>query len=70
MLGSAQPGEKTQQSLAEGRGSRGVTQTLLILNDTEAQGSGGAERAATGEAGRWAVVPVLPTPGKGCHVEG
>lgn len=43
---------------------------MLILNDTEAQGSGGAERAATGEAGRWAVVPVLPTPGKGCHVEG
>lgn len=59
-LGSAQPGEKAQQSLAEGRGSRQATQTLLILNDSEVQGGGGAERAGDGGAGHWAAAPQPP----------
>ena len=68
MLGSAQPGEKTQQSLAEGRGSRRVTQTSLILNDTEAERCRGAEELSgwlpEGQgAGLWP--PGLPAPGKG-----
>lgn len=73
VLGSTQPGEKTQQSLAEGRGSRRATQTLLILNDTAAERCRGAEepsrRLLEGQ-GAGLQPPGLPVPGKGCHVEG
>lgn len=72
MLGSTQPGEKTQQSLAEGQGSRGVTQTLLILNDTEAKRYRGAEEPSTRlmEGQDMGLRPPgLPVPGKGCHAE-
>lgn len=70
---SAQPGEKTQQSLAEGRGSCRAAQTLLILNDTKAERCRGAEELSgwlpQGQ-GAGLHPPGLPTPGKECRVEG
>lgn len=70
---NTQLGEKTQQSLAEGRGSRRAAQTLLILNDTKAERCRGAEELSgwlpQGQ-GAGLHPPGLPTPGKGCRVEG
>jgi len=72
VLGSAQLGEKTQQSLAEGRGSRRETQTVLISTDTEAasfRGRGLSGRLPEGQ-GAGLRPPGLPAPGQGVTCEG
>lgn len=73
VLGSTQPGEKTQQSLAEGRGSRRVMQTLLILNDTEAKRYKGAEEPSARLMERQDTglqPPASPRPGRGVMWKG
>lgn len=72
MLGSEQAAEKTQQSLAEGRGSCRETQTLIILNDTEAERCRGVEERSRRllEGQGTGLQPLgLRMPRKGCHGE-
>lgn len=70
--GSEQATVKTQQSLAEGRGSCRETQTLIILNDKEAERCRGVEEPSRRllEGQGTELQPLgLPMPRKGCHVE-